>query len=139
VNRRAILLLAALLLAGAGWMLLRTNSAQVAQGTGLPLVEVRVPELSAVAQRGSEAFVQHCASCHGENAAGRDGAGPPLVHRIYEPNHHGDMAFLLAVRTGVRAHHWNFGDMPAVEGVGEDEIEAIVAYVRELQRANGIF
>jgi hypothetical protein len=44
----------------------------------------------------------------------------------------------LAVKNGVRAHHWRFGDMPPVEGVSDEDATKIVAYVRELQRANGI-
>lgn len=99
--------------------------------------EVAVPELSAAAARGQAIFEQNCATCHGRNASGTD-KGPPLVHPIYEPSHHADLAFLLAARNGVRAHHWRFGSMPPVEGVTEREIEGVVAYVRELQRANGI-
>jgi mono/diheme cytochrome c family protein len=44
----------------------------------------------------------------------------------------------MAVMKGVRAHHWRFGDMPPVEGVSEAQIAGIVAYIRTLQRANGI-
>lgn len=103
------------------------------------IVQVVLPEtLSPRAAFGKKVFDGYCARCHGANAAGREGKGPPLVHRIYEPGHHGDQAFLLAPRNGVRAHHWRFGDMPPVRGVSEDELRAVVAYVRELQRANGI-
>ena len=49
-------------------------------------------------------------------AAGHDGAGPPLVHKIYQPGHRSDMAFVLAAQNGVRAHHWPFGNRPPVEG-----------------------
>lgn len=106
---------------------------------GTPLAEVTVPELSAVAQAGREVFEVSCAACHGVNAAGQDGVAPPLVHVIYEPNHHGDQSFYQAVRYGVRAHHWRFGNMPAIEGVSQSQVGDIIAYVRELQRANGIF
>ena len=58
---------------------------------------------------------------------------------IYEPNHHGDMSFRLAARQGVRAHHWDFGNMPPVEGVTDEDVIKITRYVRELQKANGIF
>lgn len=102
-----------------------------------PAVEIVVPELSAAAVEGQIAFEENCAMCHGRNASGTD-QGPPLVHPIYEPSHHADLAFLLAARNGVRAHHWRFGNMPPVEGVKDREVEGIVAYVRELQRANGI-
>ena len=40
---------------------------------------------------------------------------------------------------GVRSHHWKFGNMPAIENLPRSDATAIVVYVRELQRANGIF
>jgi hypothetical protein len=49
------------------------------------------------------------------------------------------MAFLLAARQGSRAHHWSFGDMPPVPGVSDAELADIIAFVREVQHANGIF
>jgi len=97
----------------------------------------KVPLLSTDAKRGKLAFEENCVSCHGVNGAGSEN-GPPFIHKIYEPSHHGDAAFYLAARNGVRAHHWRFGDMPPVEGVSDQEVEYIVAYVREVQRANGI-
>ncbi|WP_428687159.1 c-type cytochrome [Roseibium sp.] len=105
---------------------------------GAALVAVSVPEMTGAALEGEVLFKTNCAACHGENAAGRNEFGPPLVHKIYEPGHHADPAFLLAAMRGVRAHHWPFGDMPPVEGVSEQDVEKIVAYVRTLQRANGI-
>ena len=98
---------------------------------------VRIPELSAEAQAGKRAFDLSCARCHGENAGG-SAAGPSLVHRTYQPRHHADVAFELAVRRGVRAHHWRFGDMPPEPGVTSVEVTQITRYVRVLQRANGI-
>ena len=102
------------------------------------LVAVTVPEITGMAVTGKIAFEAKCATCHGLNAAGREGAGPPLVHKIYEPSHHGDGSFQLAVQQGVRSHHWNFGNMPPVDGVTVAEVKMIVDYVRQLQRANGI-
>ncbi|TYB81783.1 c-type cytochrome [Maritimibacter fusiformis] len=100
--------------------------------------EIAMPaSLTGKAATGQRAFTAFCASCHGENGGGTD-KGPPLIHRIYEPNHHGDAAFLLAAQNGVRAHHWQFGDMPPVEGVTRAEVETIVAFVRAVQRENGI-
>ncbi len=40
--------------------------------------------------------------------------------------------------SGVRAHHWRFGPMPAQPQLTRQEIAAIIRYVRELQEANGI-
>lgn len=103
------------------------------------LVDVRLPEaFSDAALVGRMSFDANCAVCHGDNAAGRSGLAPPLVHRIYEPSHHGDLSFQRAVADGVRAHHWQFGDMPPIAGLQQRDVALITAYVRELQRANGI-
>lgn len=99
--------------------------------------EIVRPQLSQLALAGERAFNAYCAGCHGQNAGGGE-SGPPLVHIIYEPSHHADMAFVRAVRMGVRQHHWDFGNMPAVEGVTDNDLAGIIAYIRELQRANGI-
>lgn len=84
-----------------------------------------------------DAFDRRCAECHGRDAAGT-AVGPPLVHSIYGPAHHADVAFALAVQRGVAAHHWRFRDMPPQPGMPPGEVEKITRYVRELQRANGI-
>jgi len=82
-------------------------------------------------------FELRCAGCHGVKGVGTD-KGPPLVHKIYGPSHHGDLTFYLAVSRGVRAHHWKFGDMPKLEGLGDREVGGIILYVRYLQRQAGI-
>lgn len=106
---------------------------------GDPIAQVTLPaELSKNAQIGKRVFEAKCAACHGVNATGQNGIAPPLVHKIYEPSHHGDASFLLAARNGVRSHHWKFGNMPPVEGLTDADMKMVVVYVRELQRANGI-
>lgn len=86
---------------------------------------------------GEGLFERSCASCHGEQGLGTD-SGPPLVHSVYRPSHHGDAAFVIAVERGVRAHHWRFGDMAPVQGVTTEEVSEITKYVRWLQREVGI-
>lgn len=133
-------LLVLLLVFAAGFVIYRLGSDDSASGAqGGALVDVQVPELGPLEKQGESAFNLTCAACHGVNAVGIEGRGPPLVHRIYEPNHHADAAFVLAVRNGVRSHHWRFGDMPPVDGVTPEQLDAIIAYIRTLQRANGIF
>lgn len=89
-------------------------------------------------QIGEAKFKANCAVCHGAEAAGTD-HGPALVHKIYEPNHHGDAAFQRAAANGVRAHHWGFGNMPKIEGVTPADVDHITQYIRWLQRQAGIF
>jgi len=88
-------------------------------------------------QVGETTFNTTCAACHGKQGVGTD-HGPPLVHKVYEPNHHGDQAFQRAAANGVQAHHWQFGNMPKVEGVTPGDVDQIVKYVRWLQRQAGI-
>lgn len=88
-------------------------------------------------QVGEAKFNAHCSSCHGPRASGTPN-GPPLVHKIYEPNHHGDAAFLRAAEFGVKAHHWEFGNMPKIDGVTAADVEQITRYIRWLQRQAGI-
>lgn len=103
------------------------------------MVDITIPEtLTANAEIGKRIFDVKCAACHGANAAGQNGVAPPLIHKIYEPSHHGDFAFIRAAQNGVRAHHWGFGNMPPIDGVTEGEIKMVTTYIRELQRANGI-
>ncbi len=99
--------------------------------------QIKVPELTALGEQGKVLFDANCAACHGVNAGGTD-KGPPFVHDIYNPGHHGDEAFIRAAAGGVRSHHWSFGDMPPVATVNRDEVLKIVEYVREMQQANGI-
>jgi mono/diheme cytochrome c family protein len=87
--------------------------------------------------RGETLFTNNCAACHGEQTMGT-AAGPPLIHQIYEPGHHSDGSFQRAVAEGVEPHHWNFGPMPAMPGLTEDQVADIIAYVRDLQRDAGI-
>lgn len=95
------------------------------------------PPLSARATEGKLHFEANCASCHGMRGAGTD-KGPPFIHDIYNPGHHSDAAFLAAAKLGVRQHHWRFGNMPAQPQVSDQQATAIVQYVREVQKANGI-
>jgi mono/diheme cytochrome c family protein len=119
-------------LARLGWAVL-APSEPVARDQGF-----RLPRLTAEATAGQAAFDANCAKCHGANGTGGTGKGPPLIHPIYNPGHHGDESFFRAARYGVRAHHWKFGDMPAQPQVSDAELAEIVAYVREVQVANGI-
>jgi mono/diheme cytochrome c family protein len=95
------------------------------------------PKVPAEFQSGEVKFTANCARCHGPRGIGTN-QGPPLVHKIYEPNHHADMAFFRAAANGVKSHHWQFGDMPKIETATPQDVEQIVKYVRWLQRQAGI-
>ena len=132
MNKTSILILAAVLLLGGGiaWWQSNANSASQA-------VQVNMPDLRVAEKQGQELFAANCATCHGANAGGT-GQGPPLIHIYYEPNHHPDAAFYSAIAIGVRQHHWNFGNMAPVEGLSREQSGKIIAFIRAVQRANGI-
>ncbi|MCF8199194.1 MAG: cytochrome c [Sulfuritalea sp.] len=95
------------------------------------------PGLMPNATTGKKLFEKNCASCHGINLKGSK-EGPPFLHPYYVPSHHGDPAFQLAVKNGVQAHHWKFGDMKPVPGLSPNDVAHITAYVRYQQRLVGI-
>jgi len=87
--------------------------------------------------KGEKLYSQNCLACHGTNGVGTN-QGPPLIDNTYNPRHHADLAFHLAVRNGVRSHHWKFGDMKPVPNLSPEDVEHIVQYVRAVQRKAGI-
>lgn len=153
MNRKIVVSIAVIVIGGTGLAFWKQNQMRTADlrtpmvstamhgadaaAPARPADQIKVPKLSASARMGEVAFNENCAACHGENAAGTD-KGPPLIHKIYEPSHHADYAFQMAAQRGVTAHHWRFGNMPPVPGVTPKQVDWIIAYVREVQRANGI-
>ena len=86
---------------------------------------------------GMNLFQENCSQCHGQKGTGSD-LGPPLIHEVYYSYHHPDFAFRAAIKRGVQAHHWNFGNMPSVPDLSEENVENIICYVRSLQRDSGM-
>ncbi|MDH3389242.1 MAG: cytochrome c [Gammaproteobacteria bacterium] len=88
--------------------------------------------------KGQLLYEKYCSSCHGLQLNGSD-KGPPLIHPFYKPSHHGDKSFYRAVLQGVKQHHWNFGDMPAVAGMTPKKMDSLVPYVRYYQQQKNLF
>lgn len=95
----------------------------------------RVPFKYAV---GNKKYQENCSVCHGVSLEGSK-QGPPLLHGFYKPSHHNDASFYRAALQGVRAHHWNFGDMPRIPGVTQQDMEAIVPFIRWFQQDRGLY
>ena len=125
-GRRSLMLAASAVLVGLGLAGCGQNATELSEGASSHDVEA-----------GRIAYEESCSACHGVGGQGSQ-QGPPFIDKVYEPSHHSDAAFLVAVRRGVPAHHWNFGDMPPQDGVSDEEVAQIVAYVRGLQREAGI-
>ncbi len=82
---------------------------------------------------GEEVFGRRCETCHGPGAAGGL-AGPPLIHEIYSPDHHPDSSIRAAVARGVQPHHWEFAAMPPIPDLSDADVDAVIAYIRDVQR-----
>lgn len=130
--RRIFILASALLLIASP--VLSTSGAQA----GEKAATIAEPKLSGKLMLGKLAFGTHCAACHGKQGDGTE-QGPPFLHRVYHPGHHGDESFFRAAKSGVRAHHWKFGDMAPVPKATDAQLQNIVQYIRALQHANGLF
>jgi cytochrome c len=130
-----LLPLAALTAAGCGGE--RGAGARTTSDEAVAALHEAAASAPAELARGRALYEESCSVCHGAVAEGTE-QGPPLAHEIYEPSHHADAAFVLAVKIGVRAHHWRFGDMEPLPHVTEDMVAEITGYVRWLQRRVGI-
>lgn len=142
MNHKSLLIGACAVAGTAAYSLLRPEPTQHVSQLAPPevsaLVEIQMPQIEGNAVIGQGIFESACAACHGSNAVGIEGVGPPLIHVIYEPSHHADESIQRAVAMGVRSHHWRFGDMPPVGGLTRGDVAMVIAYLREIQRANGI-
>lgn len=85
---------------------------------------------------GEDVYAEACASCHGSDLRGTD-RGPSHLSVVYEPGHHPDEAFRAAIAEGSPAHHWDFGDMPPVPGLDDEQVDAVIAYIRDVQQREG--
>ncbi len=88
--------------------------------------------------RGKALYEKNCARCHGAAGMGTD-KGPPFINKIYRPSHYSDLTFQMAALNGVRAHHWNFDNMPPIDGVSMAEVGMITQYIRAIQRDAGVY
>src|SRR5688572_24788491 len=78
--------------------------------------------------RGKTVYSAKCALCHGADLRGTP-RGPSQLSKVYEPSHHPDAAYRSAIANGVQTHHWKFGDMPAVPGLSDTDVESVIAYI----------
>ncbi len=103
--------------------------------TGKTEFDIPVQDPQLVAE-GEVLYQSACAVCHGSDLRGTP-LGPSHLSVIYNPEHHGDGAFAVAVVNGVKAHHWGFGDMPPRPDISQEDFVRLIAFIRETQRVEG--
>ncbi len=87
--------------------------------------------------KGQYLYEKNCSVCHGKQLQGTD-KGPTFISAIYKVSHHGDASFYRAALQGVRAHHWNFGDMLPVPEMSERKMKSIIPFIRYYQKQKGM-
>lgn len=98
-----------------------------------PDIPVQDPALVAL---GEPLYEAGCAECHGIDLRGTD-KGPSHLSIVYAPDHHNDFAFVRAIQVGSPQHHWTYGPMDPVPGLTDEDVNALIAFVRESQRLEG--
>ncbi len=83
-------------------------------------------------ERGEAIYGANCAQCHGTDLAGTN-RGPSLLDPIYGPAQLTDAEFADSIRNGVEQRLWEFGDMPANGAITDEQIDAILTFVRARQ------
>lgn len=83
-------------------------------------------------ERGAATYRANCAQCHGGDLSGTD-RGPSLLEPVYGPDQLTDAEFADAIRNGVDEQLWNFGPMPANGAIGDEQIAALIEFVRSEQ------
>lgn len=83
-------------------------------------------------ERGAGIYGANCAQCHGGDLAGTD-SGPSLLDPIYGPEQLTDDEVADAIRNGVEEERWEFGPMPANGAITDEQIAAILTFVRSEQ------
>jgi mono/diheme cytochrome c family protein len=86
-------------------------------------------------ERGEGIYQANCALCHGADLAGT-ASGPSLLEPIYGPEQLSDAEFADSIRNGVEEQLWDFGPMPANGAITDDQIDAILLFVRTEQGAD---
>lgn len=87
--------------------------------------------------QGEQLYASNCAGCHGSDLEGTR-IGPPMLDEYYLPGTTPDAEFVSAIRNGANAEAFDFGAMPAVPNLDDQQIQAIIDYVRERQREAGL-
>ncbi|MFU8839499.1 MAG: c-type cytochrome [Nitriliruptoraceae bacterium] len=79
-------------------------------------------------------FAANCAVCHGPAGQGVDDQGPSLLADSYLAGDFPDEDLAAAIRNGVASSDERWAPMPGFPRFDDDQLDAVVGYVRELQR-----
>lgn len=91
------------------------------------------PDLTA----GEQTYRDFCGSCHGRDLEGSSN-GPSHLDAVYAPDSTTDEDFRTAITEGAPEANYDFGAMPAIGSLEDQEVEDVIAYIREVQDERGL-
>lgn len=83
-------------------------------------------------ERGERIYAANCAQCHGGDLAGSE-RGPSLLLEVYGPAELADAEMADAIRNGVEQRLFEFGPMAGNGALRDEQIDAVVTFVRAEQ------
>src|SRR5262245_39578094 len=103
----------------------------------LTIAIVAIPALSAVAADGKAVYEKDCAKCHGPDGKGQTAMGKRSGAKDYtDPKVQSELkdeAAIKAVKEGYKNKEGKVVMKPA-EGLSDDEVKAVVAYMRTFKK-----
>lgn len=96
-------------------------------------VDASVPA-DAPARLGQTAFVANCLPCHRLGGGGEGNVGPDLLHPMPATAYFTEAGLRALIRNPAAVRTWPALQMPAFDAttLGDDEVEAVIAYLRYL-------
>lgn len=86
---------------------------------------------------GEQTYQDFCGSCHGRDFEGSV-RGPSQLDAVFAPDVTTDEDYRDAIRDGAQEQHYDFGPMPAIGSLDDQEIANVIAYVRQVQQERGL-
>ena len=82
-------------------------------------------------------FALRCASCHGTDLRGSLTV-PSLLSELYAPDSFDDDAIRAVIRDGIEADDPAGASMPAIGGLSDEQVDAVISHIRMVQAREGL-
>ncbi|MEZ5239447.1 MAG: cytochrome c [Microthrixaceae bacterium] len=87
-------------------------------------------------EAGEQVYGDFCGACHGRDFEGSV-QGPSHLDPHFEPATTSDEDYRNAIRNGVDQSAFDFGPMPAIRSLDDQQIADVIAYIRSVQQERG--
>lgn len=85
---------------------------------------------------GEQIYADFCGACHGRDFEGSV-QGPSHLDAVYDPIVTTDAEFRDAIRNGAKMKNYDFGNMPPIRSLDDQQVADVIAYVRSVQEERG--